>query len=95
MDLNTLTLFNNLTDEDFAEATNMGGGKQLIETSDFTADDMADLSKMYAKSFESIRQSKIRKKKIKKINNKILRFSKSPLSTIKKVVLRSLYNIIN
>ena len=83
-----------LTDEDFAEATRMEG-KHLIETSDFTPEDIRRLSADYNERFQKIRYSKKRKKKINKINMKILRFSNNPISTIKRVASRLLVFITN
>ena len=70
-------------------------GKHLIETSDFTAEDITGLSEDYNKRFQKIRNSKKRKKKINRINIKILRFSNNPISTIKRVASRLLVFITN
>jgi magnesium-protoporphyrin IX monomethyl ester (oxidative) cyclase len=79
-----------LTDEDFAEATRMEG-KHLIETSDFSKDDISKLCDDYEKRFQAIRKTKKRKKKILSFNKKIYRFSKQPLSTLKRVAQRTFF----
>ena len=78
-----------LTDEDFAEATRMEG-KNLIETLDFTVDDISKISVDYEKRFQKIRSTKRRMHKLNSFNKKIIRFSKSPISTIKRVAQRSI-----
>ncbi len=79
-----------LTDEDFAEATRMEGN-HLIETPDFTKEDITNLCDAYEKRFQSIRQVKKRKRKIISINKKLLRFSKHPISTLKRVAERTFF----
>jgi len=76
-----------LTDEDFAEATRMEG-KNLIETTDFTADEIKKISENFNRRFQLIRYSKKTKNKIYSINKKLKRLSKSPITTIKRVALR-------
>ena len=81
-----------LTDEDFAEATRMEG-KNLIETEDFTADDIKKLSEDYNRRFQKIRFAKKRKNKLNKLigfNKRLIRLSKNPASTIKRVASRTL-----
>ena len=78
-----------LTDEDFAEATRMEG-KHLIETSDFTAEDITGLSEDYNKRFQRIRHLKKRKNKLKSINKRLIRLSKNPITTIKRIAYRTI-----
>ena len=83
-----------LNDEDFAEATRMEG-KNLIETMDFTADDIKKISEDYNKRYQSIWRSKKRKIKLKSINKRLIRLSKNPITTIKRVAFRTIGQAIS
>ena len=62
----------------------------LIETLDFTIDDISKISVDYEKRFQKIRSTKKRMHKLNRFNKKLIRFSKSPISTIKRVAQRSI-----
>jgi len=87
--LNNGFINKDLTDEDFAEATRMEG-KNLIETEDFTADDIKKISENFNRRFQKIRRSKKMKNKLNSISKRLIRFSKNPASTIKRIAYRTL-----
>ena len=70
-------------------------GKNLIETMDFTAQDIKKISEDYNKRYQSIWRSKKRKNKLKSINKRLIRLSKNPITTIKRVAFRTISQAIS
>ena len=65
-------------------------GKNLIETQEFSASDIAQISKNFNTRFKRIRYTKKLQNKMNSYNKKFQRFTKHPISTIKRIAHRSL-----
>tara|TARA_Y100000590_G_scaffold63822_1_gene68512 strand:- start:2567 stop:4078 length:1512 start_codon:yes stop_codon:yes gene_type:complete len=81
-------LNNNLTDMDFAQATNSSKPKTMIQYAEnFSPADVTKLTEEYYRRYNKIRLGKIKSKRNKKIKKRISRFIRNPKAVLKRYLI--------